>query len=93
MQFQDNAAPVEIGSSSPVCSGNKILGNVSVSGNTAAVQLIDNVVTGDMSVDNNTGPTQVKGNAVHETLSCVANSDLTVSGPNPGSPTIQGQCH
>jgi hypothetical protein len=71
LQVDGTAAPVQLGSSSPmVCAGNKIGGDLVVYGNSAAAQVFDNQVTGALQVDNNTGPLDVVSNAVGTTLQC-----------------------
>ena len=91
--FNSNVASVQIGSATPACLGNKIGGNLNVSNNSGAAQVIDNVVGKNLTVGSNIGQTRVMGNAVTGVLQCQNNSALIVSGPNPGSNNIQGQCH
>jgi hypothetical protein len=63
LQYQNNAAPVEIGGDSP-CSGNTVAGNVVVQNNTAAVTVSDNKVTGNLQVLSNNAAVIASTNTV-----------------------------
>jgi YVTN family beta-propeller protein len=93
LQVDGNAAPVQIGSASPmVCAGNKIGGNLTVNGNSAAAQVFDNHVTGALQANSNTGPLDVVGNTVGTTLQCQNNTALIMGGNNAATQTT-GQCN
>ena len=53
LQFQNNAAPVDIGSSSG-CAGNTIHGNLQIQNNVAPVQVFFNQVSGNLQCGGNT---------------------------------------
>jgi len=62
LQFQNNAAPLQVGSSSPTCTENTIRGNLTVQNNTAATIVDSNTVGGNLQDQNNTASTQVFNN-------------------------------
>jgi len=89
--FQDNAAAVEIGSTTPsLCAGNMIDGNLTVQSNTAPTIVSGNTVTGTLIDQSNTGATEVFGNAVGKNLQCQSNTSITGGGNTAKSK--QGQC-
>jgi YVTN family beta-propeller protein len=93
LQVDGNAAPVQIGSASPmVCAGNKIGGDLVVDGNSASAQIFDNQVSGSLQANSNTGVLDVVGNAVGTTLQCQNNSMLVMGGNNTAG-QITGQCN
>ena len=61
LQFQNNAASVEIGSY-PSCPGNTIGGGLQVQNNTAPTRIYDNTVGGNLLDQNNTAATVIDGN-------------------------------
>ena len=63
VQYQNNAAPVEIGSPSS-CFGNTVTGNVLVQSNTAAVTVSGNTVKGNLQVLSNTAAVTASTNSV-----------------------------
>jgi hypothetical protein len=77
----NNAASVQIGSSSPsACPGNVIGGNLEADYNTGSVFILGNTVTGFLNLNHNVGSTQVFGNTVSKDLSCGDNSSITGTG-------------
>jgi hypothetical protein len=93
VQADGNAAPVQIGSASPmVCAGNKIGGDLVVDGNSAAAQVFDNQVSGSLQASNNTGLLDVVGNSIGTTLQCQNNTMLILGGNNTAAQKT-GQCN
>jgi YVTN family beta-propeller protein len=93
LQVDGNAAPVQIGSTSPyACAGNNIGGDLTVSGNSAEALVFDNQVKGNLRADNNTGPLDVATNTVAGTVQCQNNTTLILGGNNTAAQTT-GQCN
>jgi hypothetical protein len=90
LQFQNNAAAVQIGSVSGVCAGNIIQGTLQVQNNKAATTLAANTVAGYLDDDNNGGATQVTNNFIGNDLQCQNNKSITGSGNT--AKQKQGQC-
>jgi hypothetical protein len=91
LSAQDNAAAVQIGSSSPGCQGNTISGNLQVQDNSGATTIYGNTVSGNVEDQSNTGATQVINNTVSGNLVCQGNTSITGSG-NTANGQKQGQC-
>jgi len=90
---QANASPIEIGgASSSGCTGNTISGNLTVSNNTAALQVDSNTVGGNVTVDNDSATTDVSGNSVGGNLECQNDNTVTHVALNVVKGHNQGQC-
>ncbi len=76
LQFQNNAASVEIGSY-PSCPGNTIGGDLQVQNNTAATQIYNNTVSGNLQNLNSTAATVIDGNTVGGNLQAGNNTVST----------------
>jgi cytoskeletal protein CcmA (bactofilin family) len=93
LQAQTNAAPLNIGgTTSQGCSGNTISGNLTVSDNTAALQVDSNTVGGNLTVNNDTSTTDVSGNSVGGNLQCQNDTTVTHVALNSVKGNNQGQC-
>lgn len=91
VQFHDNAASVQIGSTNPLlCAGNTISGDLDVHNNSASTKLDFNIVGGSLTDHNNFGPTQVIGNTVKSVLDC--HQDVSITGNTNVAGQKQGQC-
>ncbi len=90
------------GGSGTGCTKSTISGSVTLSGNTAGVQVATNTISGAVSVTNNsgTGPTQlggleteVTGNTISGSLSCSSNTPgVTDNGSANKASSKSGQC-
>jgi hypothetical protein len=89
LQFQNNAAAVEIGGASS-CPGNAIAGNLQIQKNTASTIVIGNSVTGNLQDAGNFAGTQIFSNQVGGSLQCQNNS--SISGGGNTAAQKQGQC-
>ncbi len=84
--------PVTIGDPDAGCAGNRIAGDVVLTGN-AGVTLGGNLVSGNATVNNNTGNVVVKANTVFRTLACTGNNPPPVNAGQPNTAaTKTGQC-
>jgi cytoskeletal protein CcmA (bactofilin family) len=93
LQAQTNASPLEIGgTTSQGCAGNTIGGNLTVSNNTAALQVDSNTVGGNLTVDNDSAMTDVSGNSVGGNLECQDDNTVTHIALNMVKGNNQGQC-
>ena len=88
------ATPLRIGDPAAGCAGNRIAGDVRLTGNTGGLTLGANMVSGNVTVDNNTvGTPVVKANNVFKTLGCAGNNPAPVnSGQANTAATKTGQC-
>ena len=88
------STPLRIGDPAAGCAGNRIAGDVRLTGNTGGLTLGANTVSGNMTVDNNTvGTPVVKANNVFKTLGCAGNNPAPVNnGQANTAPTKTGQC-
>lgn len=86
--------PLRIGDPASGCAGNRIAGDVRLTGNTGGLTLGANMVAGNVTVDNNTvGTPVVKANNVFKTLGCAGNNPAPVNnGQVNTAPTKTGQC-
>jgi hypothetical protein len=86
--------PLRIGDPASGCAGNRVAGDVRLTGNTGGLTLGANAVSGNMTVDNNTvGLAVVKANTVYKVLGCAANNPAPVNiGQTNTAPTKTGQC-
>ncbi|MGH9281244.1 MAG: hypothetical protein ACRD12_24575 [Acidimicrobiales bacterium] len=88
------STPLRIGDPANGCPGNRIAGDVRITGNTGGLTLGANTVSGNMTVDNSTvGMVVVKANTVFGTLGCAGNSPAPVNaGQTNTAATKTGQC-
>ena len=87
---------------SPACAGGTINGNVTLTNNTAGVELGGNTINGNVTITGNTGAgldaenarPEVEANKINGTLACSTNNPApTTDGkPNTGSGSRTGQC-
>jgi uncharacterized repeat protein (TIGR03803 family) len=70
LQFHNNAAPVEIGSTAGACPGNSIGGNLQVISNTALVQIFDNTISNNLQCQSNSSITGGGNTAKSKTGQC-----------------------
>lgn len=86
--------PIRIGDPASGCAGNRIAGDVRLTGNTGGLTLGGNTVSGNVAVDNNTvGTPVVKANNVFKNLGCAGNNPAPVNnGQLNTAPTKTGQC-
>lgn len=86
--------PLRIGDPASGCAGNRIAGDVRLTGNTGGLTLGANTVSGNVTVDNNTvGTPVVKANNVFRTLGCAGNNPIPVNNGQPNTAaTKTGQC-
>jgi hypothetical protein len=56
LQYQNSETPIEIGSSSPTCTGNTVGGNVQFHNNSAQGLISNNTINGNLQCQNNTPP-------------------------------------
>jgi len=89
LQFQNSAAPLQIGGSSG-CPGNNIGGNLQVQNNSAAVNMYSNTVGNNLQVQNNTAAVAVFNNVVANNLQC--NNNTGISGGGNTAQQKQQQC-
>ncbi|HLH20157.1 MAG TPA: hypothetical protein VKX45_23225 [Bryobacteraceae bacterium] len=89
VQYIDNGAPVQIGSSGS-CAGNTIGGHLQLQNNSGANSIFGNSVADELHIQNNTGSTQVFHNTVQKILHCENNSSITGGGNT--AQQKQGQC-
>lgn len=80
--MQGASVPIRIGDPAAGRAGNRISGNVTLTGNTSGLTFGADIVSGTVTVDNNAGAIVVKANQIFSTLAC--------SGNNP-APTNAGQ--
>ncbi len=88
------AVPITIGDPANGCAGNRVAGDVSLTGNTAGLTLGANIVSGNVTVDNNTvGTDVVKANTIFRTLACAGNTPPpTNAGQMNTAASKTGQC-
>jgi hypothetical protein len=88
------STPLRIGDPASGCAGNRIAGDVRLSGNTGGLTLGANTVSGSVTVDNNSvGTAVVKANNVFTALGCAGNNPAPVNnGQTNTAPTKTGQC-
>ena len=88
------STPLRIGDPANGCAGNRVAGDVRLTGNTGGVTLGANTVSGNVTVDTNTvGTVVVKANTVFKTLGCAGNSPAPVNNGQPNTAaTKTGQC-
>lgn len=86
--------PLRIGDPANGCAGNRVAGDVSLTGNSGGLTLGANTVSGNVTVDNNTvGTPVVKANNVFKTLGCAGNNPAPVNNGQPNTAaTKTGQC-
>ena len=86
--------PVRIGDPAGGCAGNRIAGDVRLSGNTGGLTFGANTVSGNVAVDNNTvGAPVIKANNIFRTLGCAGNNPAPVNnGQVNTAATKTGQC-
>ena len=75
-------APEVIGEGTAGCPGNRINGPVTVTGNSAGVQIVGNTVNGPLTVTGNAGGTTVTNNTVFGNLTVTGNTGTVVDKPN-----------
>jgi hypothetical protein len=90
VQFQDNGAAVQIGSSSVACPGNIIDGNLEIQSNTGATTIDGNTVKGNLQDQSNSAATRVFSNTITGILQC--QSDFAITGGGNTAAQKQGQC-
>ncbi len=88
------AVPITIGDPANGCAGNRVAGDVSLTGNTAGLTLGANIVSGNVTVNNNTvGTDLVKANNVFKALACAGNTPPpTNAGQTNTAGSKSGQC-
>jgi hypothetical protein len=88
------SVPVRIGDPASGCAGNRIAGDVRLSGNTGGLTFGANTVSGNVAVDNNTaGAPVVKANNIFRALGCAGNNPAPVNaGQVNTAATKAGQC-
>jgi len=77
MELENVGTTLEIGSSSPTCTGNSIGGHLLVKDNTGLTNIFDNFVTDNLHVMADTGSTQVYSNNVGKNLLLQTDSGST----------------
>lgn len=77
MELENVGATLNIGSSSPTCTGNSIGGHLLVKDNSGLTNIYDNFVTDNLHVESETGSTQVYNNNVGKDLLLDTNSGST----------------
>lgn len=83
LQFQNNGAPVEIGSLPPsLCGGNLIVGNLMVQNSTAPISAAANVIGVNLTLANNSGPISAGDNVVGSDFMVQNNSAATIINSN-----------
>ena len=86
-------SPVLVGDPAVGCAGNRVAGDVSLTGASAGLTLGANTVSGNVSVDNNPSLAVVKANMIFATLACSGNSPPpTNSGQTNAAAAKTGQC-
>ena len=85
---------LRIGDPANGCAGNRIAGDVRLSGNTGGLTLGANTVSGNVTVDNNTvGQAVIKANHVFKTLGCAGNNPAPVNNGQTNTAAAKtGQC-
>jgi outer membrane protein assembly factor BamB len=87
------SGPVRVGDPAAGCAGNRVAGDVRLTGATAGIIFGANIVSGNVNVDNNPSLAVVKANTTFATLACSGNSPPPT---NAGQPNIAaaktGQC-
>ena len=78
---------VVIGEGTAGCPGNTINGPVTVTGNSAGVQIVGNTVNGPLTVTGNAGGTTVSNNTINGGLTVTGNTGTVVDTPN----TVHGK--
>ncbi len=92
LQFQNDGAPVLIGSASPAsCAGNYVGGNLTIQNNTGAVSVVGNAVSNNLTVQNNTAATSVNDNTVTGNLQNQNNAAATSVNSNIVTGNLQDQ--
>jgi hypothetical protein len=88
------AVPVSIGNPDTACAGNRVAGDINVTGNRAGLALGGNLVSGNVNVDGNgPGLTVVKANTVFRTLACTGNDPAPMNAGQPNTAAAKtGQC-
>jgi hypothetical protein len=89
-----SSTPLRIGDPASGCPGNRIAGDVRLTGNTGGITLGGNVISGNVTVDTNTiGTTIVKANSVFKALGCAGNDPPPVNNGQVNSAASKtGQC-
>jgi hexosaminidase len=86
--------PLRIGDPAAGCAGNRVSGEIILTGNTAGLILGSNTVTRAVTVNGNTGGTPViKANTIASTLACSGNDPPPTNAGQPNTaPAKTGQC-
>jgi hypothetical protein len=86
--------PIRVGDPAAGCAGNKVAGDVVLTGNSAGLTLGANAVSRNVTVnDNTTGAVVVKANTIYGALACSGNNPAPTNAGQPNTaPTKTGQC-
>jgi outer membrane protein assembly factor BamB len=86
-------SPVRVGDPAVGCAGNRVAGDVSLTGGIAGLTLGGNTVSGNARVDNNPSLAIVKGNTIFATLACSGNTPPPTNSGEPNTAAAKtGQC-
>jgi hypothetical protein len=92
VQFQNDGAPVLIGSASPAsCAGNYIGGNLTIQNNSGSVSVIGNAISGNLTIQNDAAATTVNDNTVTANLQIQNNAAATTVNGNIVTGNLQDQ--
>lgn len=88
------SVPLRIGDPAAGCAGNRVAGDVVLTGNSGGLTLGANTVSGNVTVDNNTaGGPVIKANTVYGTLGCAGNNPAPTNAGQPNTAGAKtGQC-
>ena len=86
-------SPVRVGDPAVGCAGNRVAGDVSLTGASAGLTVGANIVAGNVNVHDNSSLAIVKANSISATLACAGNSPPpTNAGQTNTAAAKTGQC-
>ncbi len=86
-------SPARVGDPAMGCAGNRVAGDVSLTGATTGLTVGGNAVSGNVTVSNNPSLAIVKANTIFATLACAGNSPSPTNSGQPNAAAAKtGQC-